>query len=155
MEKRVAMSLVVARLRLKRAFPIIGVPPSLEERCVNELIELAVITSNSASSNASEHQLTEFGQDVLTCSVDVHLGILETVCSRLNLRWHGRIVAAYVQTIAGVFIENNGVNTCELGPRQVATNSDAGIMAALKIRRKKFFEVNYGHLHCHAFRRRR
>ena len=50
-----------------------------------------------------------------------------------------------MQTIAGVFIKNNGVNTCELGPRQVATNSDAGIMAELKIRRKKFFEVNYGH----------
>ena len=28
MEKRVAMSLVVARVRLGRAFPIIGVPPS-------------------------------------------------------------------------------------------------------------------------------
>ena len=71
---------VAARVRLGRAFPIIRVPPSLEERCVDELIELDVITSDSASSNAPEHHFTDLGGDVLTCSVDVHFGILETVC---------------------------------------------------------------------------
>ena len=86
MEKRVAMSLVAAKVRLGRSFPIIGVPPSLEERCVEELIDLAVITSNSASSSVSQHQLTAFGRDVLRCSVDVHLRILKTVCSQLDLR---------------------------------------------------------------------
>ena len=47
MEKRAAMSLVAARVRLGRAFPIIGVPPSLEERCVNELIDCLLYTSPS------------------------------------------------------------------------------------------------------------
>ena len=36
MEKRVAMSLVAARVRLGRAFPIIGVPSSLEKRCIRK-----------------------------------------------------------------------------------------------------------------------
>ena len=62
------------------AVSIMEVPPSLKERCVDELIELDVITSDSASSNAPEHHFTDLGGDVLTCSVDVHFGILETVC---------------------------------------------------------------------------
>ena len=101
------------------------------------MIELAVITSDSASSSASEYQLTDFGKDVLTCSVDVHLGILETVCSRFDLRWHGRIAAAYVQTSTDIFLRSKVVNTCGLTPEQVASGRDAGFMAEWKVRSGK------------------
>ena len=128
MEKRVAMSLVVARLRLKRAFPIIGVPPSWKERCIFELIERAVIASDSASSSAL-NQWTDFRRDVLTCSVDVHLPILETVCSRLDLRWHGRIAAAYVQRSTYIFLRIKVVDTCGYKSEHVASRCNAGFIA--------------------------
>ena len=105
MEKQIAVSLVAATIRLGRSFPIIGIPNWLHQHCVDELIDLGVIISVSSSSSGCEHRLTDFGRDVLLRSIDVPLGILQSVCSRFDLRWHGRIAAAYVQTAKDIFLE--------------------------------------------------
>ena len=68
----------------------------MDGTCIRELIELGLVCSNS-SSNGS-FILTSFGQEVVHFSNDVHVGLLEAVCNKLDLRWHGRLAAAYVQT---------------------------------------------------------
>ena len=83
------------------------------------------------------HQWTDFGRDVLACSVDVHLRILETVCSRFDLRWHGRIAAAYVQRSTYTFLRIKVVDTCGLTSEQVAFGRNAGFIAKWKFRSEK------------------
>ena len=104
-------------------------PDWLDKTCVNDLIALGVITRVSASSSDCEHSVTDFGRDVLTCSTDVHLGILETVCSRLDLAWHGRIASAYVQTARDIFLRSDLQKTCGLLSAQVACGHQAGFSA--------------------------
>ena len=104
-------------------------PDWLDKTCVNDLIDLGVITRVSASSSDCEHSVTDFGRDVLTCSTDVHLGILETVCSRLDLAWHGRIASAYVQTARDIFLRSDLQKTCGLLSAQVACGHQAGFRA--------------------------
>ncbi len=126
-QKRYATSLILAMVRLEQNFPIIGIPEHLHLSCLSELEELGVSTICSASSSSScEYRCTAFGEDVISHSVDVHVGVLASVCARLNLPWHGRIAAAYVQTSKDLFLRSNVATTCGLLPEQVALGRSVG-----------------------------
>ena len=121
MQRQRALSLVLAMVRLQRSFPIIGIPENLYLSCLSELLELGIITNCSASSSSTgeQYRCTTFGEDVVSHSVDVDVGVVAAVCARFDLPWHGRIAAAYVQTSREMFLRTSVANTCGLLPEQI------------------------------------
>ena len=43
------------------------------------------------------YALTRFGEEVRQQGFDLRSSILATICARVNLPWHGRIAAAYIE----------------------------------------------------------
>ena len=59
------------------------------------------------------------------------------MCSRFDLRWYGRIAAAYVQRSTYIFLRIKVVDTCGLMSEQVASRRNAGFIAEWKVRSEK------------------
>lgn len=54
--------------------------------------------------------------------------MLETVCSRFDLPWHGRLAAAYVQTRKDIFLRTKIATPCRLLQKQVAHGHGCGFV---------------------------
>ena len=128
MDKHTALTIVTARVRLGLHFPIIAIPDWLDKECVDDLTGIGLISTESSSSSSRRTRLTKFGKEVLDKNIDIHLGILETVCSRFDLRWHGRVAAACIQTGKDIFVRANMAMSCGLMQRQVAHGHDTGFV---------------------------
>ncbi len=74
-----------------------------------------------------EHILTDFGREVRRHSLDLRLGVLQAVCARFDLGWHGRIAATYIAAQCDVFIKHaTGGPTAGLHPDQLQRAHDGG-----------------------------
>ena len=129
MRKQCALSLILGMIRLRLNFPLIGVPEELHHECLLELRDLGIIVSSSASSSGCQHSLTEFGADVASHSMDIHVGVITAVSARFDLAWHGRIAAAYVQASKEFFLRSKVATTCGLLPEQMVCGRSVGFAA--------------------------
>ncbi len=120
MPKTEQLSVVFAAVCLGKGFPIIGIAEADAAERYSELTALAVIAPKAVwPSSAAAHRLTDFWAEVQRCSLDFSIGILETVCSRFDLSWHGRIAAAYIATQRDIYVRHNiGGATVGLYPEQ-------------------------------------
>ena len=116
---------------------------------------LTVITSDSASSIASENRLTAFRRNVLTCSLNVHL-IFWGMCAHSSIS--DGMVALLQPTCKQLQACLSGTTVLILVSWDLNKWLPVVMLASWlswKLAGKKFSEVYYGHHHCHVFGRRR
>ncbi len=102
MRKDEQLSVVFASVYLGVRFPIVGIDREDQGTRYDDLRRLAVIVQDAEG----ERILTDFGREVRRHSLELRLGLLQAVCARFDLGWHGRIAAAYVAAQCGAFIKH-------------------------------------------------
>ena len=80
------LSVVSASVCLGVRFPIIGTDQEDQDTPYDDLRRLAVIVQDAEG----ERILTDFGREVRRHSLELRLGLLQAVCARFDLGWHGK-----------------------------------------------------------------
>ena len=126
MPKEDALPLLLEAISWKKSFPIIGISANKRIEYYRELEALALIDK----AESTDFRLTNFGESVLRHTGDLRSNIVQEICKRCHLPWHGCIASGYMGAQCDCFLIRPLSSTCGLYPGQLAVAHHAGSLPA-------------------------